>query len=422
MDVYPDTALLCQPPLSGPEPLTLRVFCHGIDSNTMKNVITPKSLAFRAKLADLVSPLRRVRSRTPFFRLAAHRTPTLWSLYRGILRLSPTEDVKFRVRALFRQNRHLTGVEQTKARLNQGYKWLKFFKKAMDGDRHCQAVMMRYSRLIAAKRAKADLRRVMKGELERQLRARTQPIWTGGFLRPTLFHGPLPRMYPQPKPIAMIVRKRILAREKRFKTKADLEGDLEDLKLEGKFEEGLRDLTKTEFPTFFSGEDVSAEWRQPIQTILDEFKLKDQREYARAAQPFPPELVEAIFEARREKIRNKTREKERERRGERTLSALRRKRQGPPAHVLSQMTPEQREMDKVARSLSEVGYVALVKRRLGRKLKDPEAGLELGEVQNRPLLDKTREIIRQENKRRRLEELELGTRRLKKPGDRGCNR
>ncbi|KAJ3510369.1 hypothetical protein NLJ89_g4713 [Agrocybe chaxingu] len=295
-------------------------------------------------------------------------------------------------------------------------KWLEFFKKAMDGDQHCQAVMMRYSRLIAAKRAKADLRRVMKGELERQLRARTQPIWTGGFLRPTLFHGPLPRMYPQPKPIAMIVRKRILSREKRFKTRAVLEGDLEDLKLEGKFEEGLRDLTKTEFPTFFSGEEASAEWRQPIQTMLDEFKLKDQREYARAAQPFPPELVEAIFEARREKIRNKTREKERERRGERTLSGLRRKRQGPPAHILSQMTPAQREMDKVSRSLSEVGYVALVKRRLGRKLKDPEAGLELGEVQNRPLLDKTREIVREENKRRRLEEmkdLKPGTRRKK---------
>ena len=51
------------------------------------------AVPFRAKLAELVSPLRRVRSKSPFFELAAHRIPTLWSLYRGLLRNSPTEDV-----------------------------------------------------------------------------------------------------------------------------------------------------------------------------------------------------------------------------------------------------------------------------------------------------------------------------------------
>jgi hypothetical protein len=51
------------------------------------------SLPFRANLAQLVSPLRRVRSRTPFFQLPAHRIPTLWSLYRGLLKNSPSEDV-----------------------------------------------------------------------------------------------------------------------------------------------------------------------------------------------------------------------------------------------------------------------------------------------------------------------------------------
>lgn len=127
---------------------------------------------------------------------------------------------------------------------------------------------------------------------------------------------------------------------------------------------------------------------------------KEKREWERASTPYHPEMVEAIFEARREKIRNKTREKERERRGEMTLSAIRRGRKGPPAHVLARMSPERRKMDKVARSLSEVGYVALVKRRLGRKLKDAEAGLELGEKENRALLDKATDMIRKENRRR----------------------
>ena len=54
-------------------------------------------------------------------------------------------------------------------------------------------------------------------------------------------------------------------------------------------------------------------------------------------------------------------------------------------------------MDRTVWSLSEVGYVALVKRRLGRKLKDPDAGLELGAKDNRCLLDKARNMMRAEN-------------------------
>ena len=54
---------------------------------------SPQSLAFRANLASLVSPLRRLKPRVPFFRLPAHRIPTLWTWYRGLLRYAPTENV-----------------------------------------------------------------------------------------------------------------------------------------------------------------------------------------------------------------------------------------------------------------------------------------------------------------------------------------
>ena len=47
-----------------------------------------------------------------------------------------------------------------------------------------------------------------------------------------------------------------------------------------------------------------------------------------------------------------------------------RARKGPPAHVLAEMTPEQRHDDRVARSsVSETGYVGMVKRKLGWKMK-----------------------------------------------------
>lgn len=59
-----------------------------------ESYLAAKSLAFRANLAKLVSPLRRVRPKRPFYELPAHRIPTLWYLYRGLLRNSPTEDVR----------------------------------------------------------------------------------------------------------------------------------------------------------------------------------------------------------------------------------------------------------------------------------------------------------------------------------------
>ncbi len=127
----------------------------------------------------------------------------------------------------------------------------------------------------------------------------------------------------------------------------------------------------------------------------------------RMAQTFSPELMERIFEARREKVKNKTRERERERRGEETKSSLRRKRKGPPAHILAKMTPEQRKMDEISRSLSESGYVGLVKKRLGFKLKDPELPLELGRKKNRPLLDEATSLIRAENRRKAMEAQKL---------------
>ena len=145
---------------------------------------------------------------------------------------------------------------------------------------------------------------------------------------------------------------------------------------------------------------------QPILDSIQLIRESQTREYERSQTPISSELKQQVFAARREKIRNKTHEKERERRGELTLSARIRQRKAPPAHILAKMTPGQKEMDKVARSLSEVGYVALVKRRLGYKLKDPDAGLELGEEENRELLDKAVEVIRAENQRKQVEEEE----------------
>jgi len=48
---------------------------------------------------------------------------------------------------------------------NVSVQWLDFFKAATNGDAHCRRVMERYSRLIAEKRAKADLNKIIREEL-----------------------------------------------------------------------------------------------------------------------------------------------------------------------------------------------------------------------------------------------------------------
>jgi hypothetical protein len=58
---------------------------------------TLESLAHRARLASLITPLKRVRARVPFWKLAAHRIPTLWTLYRGLMREAPTPHVCYAV-------------------------------------------------------------------------------------------------------------------------------------------------------------------------------------------------------------------------------------------------------------------------------------------------------------------------------------
>lgn len=98
----------------------------------------------------------------------------------------------------------------------------------------------------------------------------------------------------------------------------------------------------------------------------------------RAVTPPSDEMLAVIKEARREKIRNKTHEKERERRGEVLKSTLRRRRKRPPAHVISRMSDTDRRRDQIARGVSEVGYVGMVKDLLGRRMKNPTLWNDLG--------------------------------------------
>ncbi|KAJ6562518.1 hypothetical protein B0H19DRAFT_873935, partial [Mycena capillaripes] len=327
------------------------------------------SVAFRANLSRLISPLRRVRPRVPFYELAIHQIPTL-SLYRSLLRHAPDDNIRTRVQYLFRKHQHATGTEKTRRELLRGYKWLDAFQRASQGDEKQSEILSRYSRLIAIKVEKEHWKRLAREEVAWQARLAARPILTGALLKASLYNPPLPRMKPQPPAIGRIIMTRMRTRDRRFARQEQLNEDLDDLRREAAFEEHLaRAVGAHSFTQVYSG-DAALEWQLPVKAAQAELSALLARDTARSQTPPSPALLEILRAARREKVANKTRERLRERRGEVLRCTVARARKGPPPHLLPHMTPAERRTDKIVRGVGEVGYVGMVKQRMGFKLRD----------------------------------------------------
>lgn len=194
---------------------------------------------------------------------------------------------------------------------------------------------------------------------------------TGSLMRSTLDNGPMPRLWPQPDHISHIIYKRKLARERRFQRQLYLQELKQDVIREAEFEEGVAAAAKTDLDMAF-GRSSKQEWIAGIDQRLDVIYQAYERSKARLATSVTPQLFETLVAAKRHKIENKTREKENARRGVWSRKVLERARQGPPAHILEKMSARQREIDRVKRLPGEAGYVGMVKRVAGMKLKDTE--------------------------------------------------
>jgi len=139
------------------------------------------------------------------------------------------------------------------------------------------------------------------------------------------------------------------------------------------------------------------------------------REKRRLRTPYPPALLSQIKEARREKIRNKTRERQRQLLGEslpvtKVKSAVVRMRRrahakGPPAHILQQMSPHQRRMDRIRREPSEGGYSGLMKAKLGMKIPGINDVIEReeGKAENHSWLKDMETNIRDANRKKKIQ-------------------
>lgn len=379
----------------------------------------PCSAAHRIRIASVISSLKRVRPRVPFYKLSAHRVPTLWSLYRGLLRHAPGENIRFRVRMIFRKHKHIVKAHSAKEQLVMGHKWLESFKRAEQGDIKFQNVLSRYERMIATKREKTAWKMRILEAFNWEAKLRSRPIFKGSFIRPSLDNKLLPRLAPQPVHITgMIVRRRI-ARERRWEQREILKSWANDLRNESFFEDALlksatvdtgkgnhvkkRPRKHLVLAPVYTGE-AQSEWREPFLkrlTTLKECMVRDIRRHRSAP---PPGLLLQGKQARREKVANKTSQRQRERSGEVTTTTIRRRRSAPPAHVRELMTPRQLLVDRAIREASEGGWSGAVKAHMGVHMHMPEKWKAEGgweDEEKKKLLDDMEREIRAENERRR---------------------
>ncbi|OAX43758.1 hypothetical protein K503DRAFT_68041 [Rhizopogon vinicolor AM-OR11-026] len=399
----------------------------------------PCSVAHRIRVASIISPLKRVRPRTPFYKLSAHRVPTLWSLYRGLLRHAPGENIWFRVRALFKKNQHVVRAHDAKEQLVMGYKWLEYFKRAEQGDEKLQRILSRYERMIATKREKVAWKRRILEAFNWEAKLRKRPIFKGSFIRPSLDNKLLPRLFPQPDHITGMILHRRIARERRWEQRETLKSWAHDLRYEGLFEYALLKSARGEaagiarpmksrsleshadrcageiaqliskersplpWAPVYTGR-AKAKWDEPFVKRQAQLKECLMRDISRFRATLPNELVLQGKQARRDRVANKTAQKQRERSGEVTTATIRRRRSTPPAHIQELMTQKQLLVDRAIREVSEGGWSGAVKARVGvhmythEKWK-AEGGWEDEEMKKR--LDNMERKIRAENERRR---------------------
>ena len=192
-----------------------------------------------------------------------------------------------------------------------------------------------------------------------------------------------------------MIEKRIRARERRREQNLNLRSLAKHMDAEATFERMLRE-NAARFGQRFKGVFHSEDWCEyiffshlprgrcncgcgfsisgrnldyEINRLRESFK----RDEARLNTPYTDELIEIVQAARREKHRNLTNEKIRERRGEMTRKWLKRRRSQPPSLIRYRMTEKEKMTWWVSKCVSEVGYIGMLKRKLGMKLKDPDA-------------------------------------------------
>jgi hypothetical protein len=155
----------------------------------------------------------------PFFRDPVHAAPTL-SLYRSLLRSTKSHPtaatsnpdgapdkidwvaLRRSIKEGWKKRKGLTSIPQTHIFLATQHDLLRSLTPATPE-------ILKYSQTLAQRQISADKRAIPPPERKPYL---------AGYLRPTHFNPPLPRLKPQPLSISLMIKKRIAARARRLET------------------------------------------------------------------------------------------------------------------------------------------------------------------------------------------------------------
>lgn len=174
----------------------------------------------------------------PFYRDSKHTVPTKWSLYRSLLRFSKSSkpgypahypEIRNEIKRLWRRHKGLTSIPSVQRFLNEQYDVLSAFQSGES------AKLSELESRLENKRVLRDLckSRNMAGQASQS--DSKPPRLTGGYLRPTLFNPPLPRLKPQPIGLSMMIHNRLRKRERRMERRREYASLRADLKLEVAF-------------------------------------------------------------------------------------------------------------------------------------------------------------------------------------------
>lgn len=102
---------------------------------------------------------------------------------------------------------------------------------------------------------------------------RNRPIMTGGYLRPSWFNNPLPRLSPQPIHISMMIASRRKARASRMVRFEQYNEWKEDMKHEARFERLLQEELPPEHAQQFQMIFQDREWGMSNFYLFKKFKF-----------------------------------------------------------------------------------------------------------------------------------------------------
>ncbi|PWN90388.1 hypothetical protein FA10DRAFT_286099 [Acaromyces ingoldii] len=263
-------------------------------------------------------PVRRFKTRKPFFKLDSHRSEVLM-LYRRLMKACPKlglPKTRATIRGVARAKKKLTSPRQTDEVLQRARGMIDRFERAKRGDEEATREMREMEEELVEKD------RVRRWELvyDRYLRsvkeeARGEPRRSGALLAPSFYTVGMHRYKPfQPESVTMIIKRRRLARWARYGRSLDLDERARMIKEEVQIWNALRSQQQEKAPRARKArgeeeENLLRGWNEPFADEMREMRAAYDREEARSKSQMSIQVLREAKEARRAKHRARLRNK-----------------------------------------------------------------------------------------------------------------